>query len=112
MKNLTIIPLNTLFILFASVEIAHAKTPEEFCAELTNPAYYYFDAKAHGGVPAELLARWLLMASSRYDVDFSGDSTDLIAELGAQVGRGERTRLEAMDELFIPCVDKYRIQWN
>ena len=109
MKKAIIFPLKTLFVLFASVGIAHAKTPEEFCLELTQPAYYYFDAKAHGGVPAELLNRWLLIASSEYDVNFSRDR---IADLGAQVETGELNRLEAMQELFVPCVEKYRIQWN
>ena len=109
MKKAIIFPLKTLFVLFASVGIAHAKTPEEFCLELTEPAYYYFDAKAHGGVPAELLTRWLLIASSEYYVNFS---RDLIADLGAQVETGELNKLEAMQELFGPCVEKYRIQWN
>jgi hypothetical protein len=45
-------------------------------------------------------------------VNFSGDSRDLIADLGAQVETGELNRLEAMQELFVPCVEKYRIQWN
>ena len=112
MKKLTITSVKATLILFASVEISHALTPGEFCLDLTTPASYYFDAKAHGGVPTELLIRWLLKASSQMDFDFSGDSTDIIRELGAQVERGELTKFEALNELFIPCVEKYRVQWN
>ena len=113
MKKLTITSVKAALILFASVEIAHALTPEgEFCIDLITPASYYFDAKAHGGVPSELLIRWLLKAGALMDFDSNGNSTDIIRELGPQVERGELTKYEAMNELFIPCVEKYRVQWN
>jgi hypothetical protein len=110
MKKVTLTNMKILSVLFASVGMANAKTREEFCVVLTGPAYYYFDAKAHGGVPEELLARWLLRASSSYDVNLSGDSRGLISDLGAEVESGAKTRLEAMEELFSRCVEKYRNQ--
>ncbi|WP_137700029.1 hypothetical protein [Marimonas lutisalis] len=106
--------LNILSFSFLAF-IAHAEdvcvpSLEVLCMRSTDAALYYFDAIEHGGVPGELLAVWLIKAESRYDPTRNNAERNLISRLGKEIERGERTKFEAIDELFMSCMERLRSQ--